>query len=280
MMIDRGRRAAAQGKRVARKKFQRGIFLLPSIFTIGNLFCGYYSIISTLHGNYLEAAVAIGIAIVLDGLDGRLARLTNSQTAFGSVFDSIADVLTFGMAPAALVFSWGLWDLGRIGWMTSFFFLTCAATRLARFTVQASQHDRRFFVGLAAPPAAGMLAALAFYSPERISSPGVSFFMLALVAVLSLLMISKLRYRSFKDIDLQNPQRYTMMALLAIIIWLIALEPQTVLLLLASTYTMSGPVERLVQQFRRRRLAEEARSEDEARINEASRNSEPAEPKI
>jgi len=271
MMSNRSRRAA-------RQRFERGIFLLPSLFTLGNL-CGYYSIVSTLHGYYSQAALAIGIAIVLDGLDGRIARLTNSQTAFGSAFDSIADVLTFGMAPAALIFSWGLWDLKRIGWMTSFFFLTCAATRLARFTVQASQHDRRFFAGMPAPPAAGMLAALAFYSPARISTPGVTYFTLALVVVLSLLMISKLRYRSFKDIDLHRPQRYSIFALLAIIIWLIALEPQTVLLLLAATYTASGPVERLWQQLRRRRVREQL-PESDAGVTEASPDSEHVEPEI
>jgi len=253
MMTDRGKRAA-------RRRFERGIFLLPSLFTVGNLFCGYYSIVSTLHGDYSEAALAIGIAIVLDGLDGRIARLTNTQTPFGSAFDSIADVLTFGMAPAALVFSWGLWDLGRIGWMTSFIFLTCAA-------------------GMPAPTAAGMLAALAFYSPARISTPGVTYFSLALVAVLSFLMISKLRYRSFKDVDLHRPQRYSMVALLAIIIWLIALEPQTVLLLLAATYTASGPVERLWQQLRRRRVPEHLPEADRG-LTEASPDSEPVEPEI
>ena len=272
MMSNRSRRAA-------RQRFQRGIFLLPSLFTLGNLFCGYYSIVSTLHGDYWSAALVIGIAIVLDGLDGRIARLTNSQTAFGSAFDSIADVLTFGMAPAALVFSWGLWDLGRIGWVTSFFFLTCAATRLARFTVQASQHDRRFFAGMPAPPAAGMLAALAFYSPARISTPGVTYFTLVLVAALSLLMISKLRYRSFKDVDLRRPQRYSMVALLAVIVWLIALEPQTVLLLLSATYTASGPVERLWQQLRRRRVHEELPTSDPGET-EDSPNSEHVEPEI
>ena len=272
MMIDRGKRAA-------RKKFRKGIFLLPSVFTVGNLFCGYYSIVSTLHGDYAEAALAIGIAIVLDGLDGRIARLTNSQTDFGSAFDSIADVLTFGMAPAALVFSWGLWDLGRIGWMTSFIFLTCAATRLARFTVQASQHDRRFFVGLAAPPAAGLLAALAFYSPTRIAAPSVTYFVLALVGVLSFLMISKLRYRSFKDIDLRRPQRYSLVALLAIIIWLIALDPHTVLLLLAATYAASGPADRLWQQLRRRRVSEPT-PVSKAGVSESSPDSESVESEI
>lgn len=242
-------------KRPRREQFQRGAYLLPSLFTVGNLFCGYYSIVATLQGKYGAAALAIGVAMVLDGLDGRIARLTNSQSEFGSAFDSLADALTFGLAPAILVFSWGLWDLKRLGWMTSFFFVACAATRLARFTVQAAHHDRRFFAGLPTPPAAALLGALAFYSPTRIERPTVAYLVLTLVVVLSLLMISKVRYRSFKDIDLRRRQRYTLIAVLATILWLVAIEPQTVLLLMAATYAASGPAERLWAQFRRRRTA-------------------------
>ena len=139
----------------AAQRLRRGIPLLPSLFTTGNLFCGYYSVIATLQGEYAPAALAIGIACVIDGLDGRIARMTNSESAFGEAFDSLADVLTFGMAPAALTFSWALTGLERIGWMTAFFFLACSATRLARFNVQAGGHDRRYFVGLPVPPAAG-----------------------------------------------------------------------------------------------------------------------------
>ena len=124
-------------KNNATKQLRRGIPLLPSLFTVGNLFCGYYSVIATLQGKYAPAALAIGIAMVADGLDGRIARMTNSQSAFGEALDSLADVLTFGMAPAALMFSWALTDLERLGWMTAFFFLACSATRLARFNVQA-----------------------------------------------------------------------------------------------------------------------------------------------
>lgn len=257
MMIHRPRRPR-------REQFQRGIYLLPSTFTVGNLFCGYYSLVATLQGKYEAAAVAVGIAIVLDGLDGRIARMTDSQTAFGSAFDSIADVLTFGLAPAALIFSWGLWDLGRVGWMTSFFFLACSATRLARFTVQAAHHDRRYFVGMPAPPAAGLLVALPFYAPVRLGSPTVTYVILALVVVLSFLMISKVRYRTFKDVDLRRRQRYTLVTLIALVLWLIASAPQTVLLLLAATYAVSGPAERLWWQLRRRRGRGVAEPHDEA----------------
>lgn len=244
-------------KRKATQKLKRGIPLLPSLFTTGNLFCGYYSVIATLQGEYAPAALAIGIAMVADGLDGRIARLTNSQSAFGEAFDSITDVLTFGMAPAALMFAWALTGLERLGWMTAFFFLACSATRLARFTVQAGGHDRRYFVGLPAPPAAAMLAALAFYSPAQVNAEAVSYGVVAMVVMLALLMISKVRYRSFKNIDLRARRPYPMIALLAIGFALIANAPQVVLLLLASVYVASGPAERLWLQLRRQKRGAE-----------------------
>ena len=250
-------------RRPRREQFQRGIYLLPSLFTVGNLFCGFYSLVATLQGQYTPAALAVGLAIVLDGLDGRIARLTNSQTSFGEAFDSLADVLTFGLAPAALMFSWGLWDLNRLGWLTSFFFLTCGATRLARFTVQSSNVEHRYFAGLPIPPAAGLLCALAFYSPQRVTTPTVAYLILSLIVVLSFLMISKIRYRSFKDIDLRRRQPYTLVALVALVLWLISNAPQTVLLLMAATYCGSGPAERLWVQFRRpHRPADEGTAED------------------
>jgi len=206
------------------QRLKRGIPLLPSLFTVGNLFCGYYSIIATLQGQYSHAAL---------------------------------DVLTFGMAPAALMFSWALTDLERIGWMTAFFFLACSATRLARFTVHTSRHERRYFAGLPAPPAAAMLGAVTFYAPAPVTSPALAYGLVSLIVVLALLMISKLRYRSFKDIDLRQRRPYSTVALLAIVFALIANAPQTVLLLMAATYVVSGPAERLWLQMRRRRNAAE-----------------------
>ena len=240
-------------KRKATQQLKRGIPLLPSLFTTGVLFCGYYSVIATLQGEYGPAALAIGIAMVADGLDGRIARMTNSQSAFGEAFDSLSDVLTFGMAPAALMFSWALSGLERLGWMTAFFFLACGAARLARFNVQAASHDRRYFVGLATPPAAAMLAALAFYSPTQVTSEPVAYGVVAMVVTLALLMISKVRYRSFKNIDLRARRPYPLVALLAIGFALIANAPQIVLLLMASIYVASGPAERIWLQLRRQR---------------------------
>ncbi len=237
----------------AAQRLKRGIPLLASLFTTGNLFCGYYSVIATLQGEYAPAALAIGIACVIDGLDGRIARMTNSESAFGEAFDSLADVLTFGMAPAALMFSWALTGLERIGWITAFFFLACSATRLARFNVQAGGHDRRYFAGLPVPAAAGMLAAMAFYSPAPVPIEAASYGVVAMVVMLALLMISKVRYRSLKNIDLRARRPYPLIALLAIGFALIANAPQIVLLLLASVYVAAGPAERLWLQLRRQR---------------------------
>ena len=228
------------------RRLRRGIYVLPSLLTTGNLFAGYYSIVSALHGEFRNAAIALGIAFVLDGLDGRIARLTNTQSEFGKVYDSLADVLAFGTAPAVLLLSWGLWDLGRVGWLTSFFFLVCAAIRLARFGVNDGKSDLRFFVGLPTPAAACLFAALAFYNPQALDSLNLSRALLAGVVLMALLMVSKIRYRSFKDFDLRRRQPYSAIVILALIIYLIALDPERVLLIIAIGYVASGPIERLV----------------------------------
>ena len=239
-------------KAKATQKLKRGVPLLPSLFTVSNLFCGHYSVIATLQGEYAQAAIAIGIGMVADILDGRLARMTDSESAFGGAFDSLADVLTFGIAPATLMFSWALSGLERIGWMVSFFFLACSAARLARFMVHTGNHDRRYFVGLPAPSAAAMLAAMAFYSPTRVTAPALSYGVVAMVVMLAILMVSKVRYRSFKNIDLRARHPYPRVAIFAIGFALVANAPQTVLLLMAAIYLASGPTEKLWYQLRRR----------------------------
>jgi CDP-diacylglycerol--serine O-phosphatidyltransferase len=234
--------------RKPRPRLQRGIYVLPSLLTTGNLFAGYYSIVSALDGEFRGAAIALGIAFVLDGLDGRIARMTNTESDFGTIYDSLADVLTFGAAPAVLLLSWGFWDLGRMGWLTSFFFLVCAAIRLARFSVQLSDPDRRFFIGLPTPAAACWFAALALYSPQVVDSINLSRVLLGVVVLVSLAMVSKIRYRSFKDFDLRRRQPYSVIVILATVIALIALDPERVLLLVSGAYTASGPIEYLVSR--------------------------------
>jgi CDP-diacylglycerol--serine O-phosphatidyltransferase len=230
---------------------RRGIYILPSLLTTGNLFAGYYSIVAALHGEFANAAVALGIAFVLDGLDGRIARMTNTESEFGKIYDSLADVLTFGAAPGVLLLSWGVENLGRVGWITSFFFLVCAAIRLARFSVSDATTDRRFFAGLPTPAAACLFAALVFYSPVAIQSLNLSRALLVAIVLVALCMVSKIKYRSFKDFDLRRRQPYSVIVLLATVIALIALDPERVLLLIALGYTVSGPVEYLIGRARR-----------------------------
>ena len=240
----------------AKQRFRRGIYLLPSLFTTGNLFFGYASVIATVQGDYRRAALFIGISFVLDGVDGRLARVTKSQTDFGSIYDSLADLVAFGIAPAVLVFSWSLWHFDRIGWLIGFLFVICAAARLARFTVQPSSAGRSFFSGLPAPAAAGLLAALTFFSPDRIVTLDAARALLAAVVVTAVLMISTVRYRSLKEVEFRRRQPYTLVALIGLAIVLIALDPPMVLLLLATGYVISGPVERLIVRLRHRGVRE------------------------
>jgi len=226
------------------RPLRRGIYLLPSLLTTGNLFAGYYSLVASLNGDFGPAAMAIGIAFLLDGLDGRIARLMNTQSEFGSAYDSIADVIAFGAAPAVLALNWGMSGLGRVGWLAGFFFLACAALRLARFSSYTGPSDRRFFVGLPSPAAAGLVAAMAFYQPEQVISPIAGRGVLAVLLIASGLMVSRFRYRSFKDIDLRRRQPHTVVVLLAMVIALIALDPENVLLMVTVAYAVSGPIER------------------------------------
>ena len=233
------------------RQLRRGSYLLPTLFTTGNLFFGFFSLVATLRGDFRSAALAIGISLLLDGLDGRIARMTNTQTDFGNAFDSLADVIAFGLSPALLAFGWGLWNLGRVGWLASFFFVVCAAARLARFTVQSGTTDRRYFAGLPTPPAAGLLASLSFFHPARIETIFSAWLLVALLSIVALLMISKIRYLSFKEVGLQHRQPYTLVALLGFAITMIAFDPPFVLLLIASAYVASGPAEWTIRRLRR-----------------------------
>jgi CDP-diacylglycerol--serine O-phosphatidyltransferase len=242
------------------RPLRRGIYLLPSALTTGNLFAGYYSLVASLEGEYAAAAMAIGIAFLLDGLDGRIARLMNTQSEFGSAYDSIADVIAFGAAPALLALSWGMSGLGRLGWLAGFFFLACAALRLARFTAHTGSSDRRYFIGLPSPAAAGLVAAMAFYSPAQLESTIASRGVVAVMLVVSGLMVSRFRYRSFKDIDLKRRQPHTVVVFLAMVIALVALDPENVLLMVTVAYAVSGPVERFATRTSRREPTEPERA--------------------
>ena len=241
------------GDRRRRPRFRRGVSLLPSLFTMGNMFCGYACVVYTMHNELEIASVFIGIAIVLDMLDGRIARLTGTVSDFGSEFDSLADVISFGIAPAILAFAWGLSPLGRLGWAVGFFYVAAAAMRLARFNLQGlGTGDKRYFAGMPSPPAAGVAASTVFAFPAGLHDYRAALPALAVVLVPAILMISTVRFRSFKTIDLQVRRSYTVLILIAGGIMLIATHPRIVLLVMAYTYLASAFVGMAISRFRHR----------------------------
>ena len=234
------------------QRFRRGASILPSLFTTGNLFLGFWSIVKTLDGRFGEAAPLIGAAVILDMLDGRIARLTNTQTEFGAQYDSLADAVSFGVAPALLVYCWALQSVPRAGWPAAFLFLACGVLRLARFNVQRHVVDARFFVGLPIPAGAAQLAAVVFVFPDRLLEPWMTVAILALVVVVAFLMVSTFRYRSFKGFDLRRLRSYLSVLGIALLFLLVAAHPEASLLAVTTLYTASGPLAWAVSALRRR----------------------------
>jgi CDP-diacylglycerol--serine O-phosphatidyltransferase len=210
------------------------------MFTMANMFCGYACIVYAMRGEFATAAPFIGIAIVLDMLDGRIARMTGTTSAFGLEFDSLADVISFGMAPAILAFTWGLQPLGRLGWAAGFLFVAAAAVRLARFNIQAGSVDKRYFVGMPSPAAAGVPAATVYAYPYGFQTYTEALPVLAMVIVPALLMVSTIRFRSFKSFDLQARRSYPVLILVAAGLVLLAAHGELVLLILAYGYLASA----------------------------------------
>jgi CDP-diacylglycerol--serine O-phosphatidyltransferase len=235
-------------------RLRRGAYLLPSLFTIGNILLGFYAVVLGLRGRFEIAALLIFAAGVLDNLDGKIARLTGTESDFGREFDSLADVLTFGAAPAWLAYHWGLSEYGRAGWLVPLFFVVCCATRLARFNVQTAVADYRWFVGLPAPAAAGGIASFLFFAPDmdwKLWSQGALF--AALVGV-GILMVSTFRYPSFKQLDLRRRWSYRAFLPIAAGLLTIVYRPTAFFLVVAIVYIGWAPVAWLVGRlFRRRR---------------------------
>jgi CDP-diacylglycerol--serine O-phosphatidyltransferase len=232
------------------RHYRRGIYLLPSIFTVGNMFCGYACIVFSMRGQLDMAAPFIGIAVILDMLDGRIARMTNTTSAFGLQFDSLADVISFGISPAVLAFAWGLADLGRIGWAAGFIFVTAAAMRLARFNIQSVHGDKRYFIGMPSPAAAGIVAATVYAWPYPLNGFPQSIAAVAIVLVPGILMVSTIRFRSFKIISLGWLPSYSPIILFAGLITLIATKPNITLVVVAYGYLLSAFIEMAVTRLR------------------------------
>jgi CDP-diacylglycerol---serine O-phosphatidyltransferase len=225
---------------------RRGTYLLPTCFTVGNLFCGFFGLVEAARGRFEAAGILIIVAAVLDGLDGRIARLTGTTSEFGLQFDSLADVVSFGVTPAFLAYRWALVPLHRIGWMIAFLYVVCAATRLARFNLRRGAVDKRYFIGLPSPPAATVLASVAFAFPAPPESRGISAALAALTTAVAVLMVSRLRYRSFKDLDLRNRRSYLVVLPIAAALVAVLTHAKGALLTLSAVYLVSGPAAYLV----------------------------------
>jgi CDP-diacylglycerol--serine O-phosphatidyltransferase len=221
----------------------KGIYLLPNLFTTAGLFSGFYAVISSMNGHFELASIAIFIAMICDGLDGRVARLTNTQSDFGAEYDSLADMVSFGMAPAILAYNWALQDLGKVGWLAAFIYCACAALRLARFNTQVSVADKRYFQGLASPAAAALIAGSIWSGSKYELDPTDINYLAALITALTgLLMVSNLRYHSFKEVDWRGKVNFVVMLLLVGVFVIISVEPAIILCLGFYIYALSGPV--------------------------------------
>jgi CDP-diacylglycerol--serine O-phosphatidyltransferase len=239
-------------RKPSNRRRRRGVSLLPSLFTMGNMFCGYACIVYAMRSEFETAALFIGFAIVLDMLDGRIARLTGTTSDFGAEFDSLADVVSFGIAPAVLSLAWGLNPLGRLGWAAGFLFVAAAAMRLARFNIQNASDDKRYFVGMPSPTAAGIPASTVFFHPAGVTDHQSAVLALAMVLVPAMLMVSTVRFRSFKTIDLRARRPYSVLFLVAAGLTLITIHPKFILLVMAYTYLVSPMVGQVVARLRRK----------------------------
>jgi CDP-diacylglycerol---serine O-phosphatidyltransferase len=230
----------------------RGIYLLPNLFTTDAMFAGFYAITSAINGRFETSAIAIFIAMILDGLDGRIARLTNTQSEFGVQYDSLSDMVSFGAAPAIVMYLWILSTLGQIGLFAAFVHMAGGALRLARFNTQVSVADRRYFQGLPSPAAAAVLAGGLWFCIENDYRPDKIVYLVSLLTITTgLLMVSNFRYSSFKEIDLKNKVPFIATIIAMLIISFIMVQPQRILFLISLAYAVSGPLVTLIRRKRK-----------------------------
>ncbi|ARU54938.1 CDP-diacylglycerol--serine O-phosphatidyltransferase [Oleiphilus messinensis] len=231
---------------------RRGIYLLPNLFTTGSLFSGFYAIVAAMNGQFDNAAVAIFVSMILDGLDGRVARLTNTQSRFGAEYDSLADMVAFGVAPGLVAFTLNLQSLGNIGWIGTFIYVAGAALRLARFNTQIGSVDKKYFVGLPSPSAAALVAGFVWVCHTAEQSLGLTILTMIIVTGAGVLMVSNVLYYSFKELDLKRRVPFATVLVIVLIFAVIALEPAIVLLLGFVVYILSGPAMALKRKFKAR----------------------------
>jgi len=242
------------------KKRRRGIYLLPNLITTAALFAGFYGIVAATQGKFEQAAVAVFIAMLLDGLDGRVARMTNTQTAFGAEYDSLADMSSFGLAPALVMYEWSLSSLvnvsftfGKLGWLAAFIYVASAALRLARFNTKVSNTDKRYFQGLPSPAAAAVVVGFVWACFDNgIDGEAVAMIALPIIVFAGVMMVSNVSYYSFKDIDFHNKVPFIAMLAVVLIFVFTAVDPPITLFGCFMLYALSGPVISLFRRFKKR----------------------------
>jgi CDP-diacylglycerol--serine O-phosphatidyltransferase len=236
------------------RKGPKGIYLLPNLFTTGTLFAGFFAIVAAMNGRFESAAVSIYVAMILDSMDGRIARLTGTQSAFGAEYDSLADLVSFGLAPALVAYQWWLSDLGKIGWLAAFIYTAGTALRLARFNTQIGIADKRYFQGLPSPAAAAVVAGMVWLGETNAwhDYSGLSVVSLAITVGIALLMVSKIRYHSFKDLDLRGRVPFVAVLTIVLVFVIVSSYPELVLFSLVVLYAASGPMFTLLQVRKRR----------------------------
>ena len=259
---------------------RKGIYLLPNLLTTGGLFSGFFAIVASMNGRFEAAAVAIFIAMIFDGLDGRVARLTNTQSEFGAQYDSMSDLVAFGMAPALVAYNWGLADYGKFGWLAAFIYVSCAALRLARFNANLGITDSRFFQGLASPAAAGIIAGMVWTgSTHDIVGDKIGYLVGLLTIAAGLLMVSNFRYNSFKDLNWRDKVGFLTILIVLLVFVVIASRPAEMLFGIFFIYACSGPVT-TIRSVRKLKLEHVVGDSDDADFadlapteNEAKQNS-------
>jgi CDP-diacylglycerol--serine O-phosphatidyltransferase len=235
------------------RRFRRGAYLLPSLFTILNVVLGFYALVCGLNGNFQRAALVVFLAAITDSLDGRIARMTGTETEFGKEFDSLADVITFGVTPALLTYLWGVKDLAPRAWLVPLFYVVATASRLARFNVQVKAADSRYFVGLPAPAAAGAICSLLFFAPNAAWRDWMEALVAVSLLLIGTLMVSTFRYYGFKKLDLRRRWSYRMALPLAAVVVVVLFRPEATFLVIAIFYTLSAPASWVWGRLRHRR---------------------------
>ena len=256
---------------------RRGIYLLPNLFTTGSLFAGFYSIVAAMNARFELAAIAIFIAMVLDGMDGRIARLTNTQSDFGMQYDSLSDMVSFGLAPSLIMYKWALFSMGKLGWLAAFVYAASAALRLARFNTQAASLDKRFFQGLPSPAAAAVIAGLIWLGTDYGLSDGTTILVICfpITILVGILMVSNIRYHSFKQFDLKGRVPFMSVLIVMTIFVLIAVQPPLVLFTITTVYAVTGPVFTLVMLRKHREARKVSESPESTDPSESSDSSGP-----